>query len=467
MRDNNYWQEFKIALKNIFLWDENARFSDKYFNKDEKELIAHFCNKKDFKIEEFTREVIKDFDLPQVEKIIIYNNGEKNIVVEGNRRITVYKLLNNPELAPNDVLKDFFIKEKKEISINNDFLFDCIVTDNLSESFRYIERKHLKGNNEVDWGEQERTNHNVRRGNATQKEEFKVAVAKIIKELDLPEELKENILGHGFVTNFWRIIDSSVVWKKYGISFKKDGGLEIKDKSFTNHLKVIIWNVLQKEDFSGNKIDSRTLNTNKEKETYLNSISDKDVNKVSGEIKSHTKGDLFGGKSIDTAKGLKGGKSNPKSILRCYLIPKICILNIYETKINNIYCELKNDLVLGDSKKAVPNAVGVLFRVFLEISIDYFADKKGFSFNPDTKLAGKITIVADYMEKNKFAVSKQLKNIRKVATDHNSILAIENFHEYVHSYKSQPSPSDLKLKWDNLQEFFEILWGSFKIKNKK
>jgi len=460
------FKEEKIKLDELYLWDENARFSDKYFNKDEKELIAHFCNKKDFKIEELAKEVIKDFDLLQMEKLIIYNNGERNIVFEGNRRITVYKLLNNPDLAPNDTLKDFFIKGKKEVSIKNDFVFDCIVTDNLSEGFRYIERKHLKGNNEVDWGEQERTNHNVRRGNATQKEEFKVAVAKIIKELDLPEELKENILGPGFVTNFWRIIDSSVVWKKYGISLKKDGGLEIKDKGFTDHLKVIIWNVLQKEDFSGNKIDSRTLNTNKEKETYLNSISDKDVNKVSGEIKSHTKGNLFGGESINTAKDLKGGKSNPKSTLRCYLIPKTCILNINETKINNIYCELKHDLVLDDSKKAVPNAVGVLFRVFLEISIDYFADKNGFSFNPDTKLAGKITIVADYMEKKKLAVPKQLKNIRKVATDHNSILAIVNFHEYVHSYKSQPSPSDLKLKWDNLQEFFEILWGSFKIKTK-
>src|SRR3989339_337369 len=108
--------------------------------------------------------------------------------------------------------------------------------------------------------------------------------------------------------------------------------------------------------------------------------------------------------------------------------------------------------------------LGVLFRVFLEISIDYFWEKNGYTFKSDIKLAGKITTVANHMEKNKIAEKKQLKNIRTVATDKNNLLAIENFHSYVHSYKSQPTSSTLKLKWDNLQEFFEILWSSLKSK---
>ena len=56
---------------------------------------------------------------------------------------------------------------------------------------------------------------------------------------------------------------------------------------------------------------------------------------------------------------------------------------------------------------------------------------------------------------------KKFNNINKVgsATGQNSYLSIENFHEYVHSTTTQPSSSELKSKWDNLQEFFEILWG--------
>src|SRR3989339_499672 len=202
--------------------------------------------------------------------------------------------------------------------------------------------------------------------------------------------MKESVLGHGYVTNFWRILESEPAWKEYGFKIDSEGKLQMQDKNFKDKLKVIILNVLQKQDFSGNKIDSRSL--------------------------------------------------------------------------NNIYRELKNDLLLDDSLRAVPNAVGVLFRVFLEISIDCFWEKNGFTFKTDTKLAGKITLAADFMEKNKIAETKQLKNIRTVATDKNNLLAIENFHSYVHSYKSQPTSSTLKLKWDNLQEFFEILWSSLKSK---
>jgi hypothetical protein len=42
---------------------------------------------------------------------------------------------------------------------------------------------------------------------------------------------------------------------------------------------------------------------------------------------------------------------------------------------------LRDNLLINDTNNSVPNAVGVLFRVFLEISIDYFWEKrKGETF---------------------------------------------------------------------------------------
>lgn len=170
-----------------------------------------------------------------------------------------------------------------------------------------------------------------------------------------------------------------------------------------------------------------------------------------------TSSDLFGGKTIALTTSAKP-KILPKSTSRNHLIPTSCRLTIPEKKINNIYLELKDDLLLDDSTNAVPNAVGVLFRVFLEISIDYFLEKVAIPVKRETKLDGKITKCTDYLESTKGVKKKQLQNIRKVATDKNHILGIQNFHDYVHSYKTQPTPSDLKLKWDNLEEFFQILW---------
>ncbi len=459
--ENNHWQKQTISLKNLSLWDENARFPDKYFSKPEEELIKYFCTKESFKIENLAKEIVKDFDLPQLEKLIIYDTDEQLVVLEGNRRLTVYKLLNNPKLAPNDTLKNKFQKLRIEVNIDDNFSFDCLVTKNKTEGFRFIERKHVNGNNEVGWSEQERTNHNVRRGNATKKEEFKVAIARIIKDLNIPEELKEQVLGHGYVTNFWRILDNSVAWKEYGFNLKDDGELEITDPNFKDKLKVIILNVLKKEDFSGNKIDSRSLNTNKEKEKYLKSIQSDDFKKADKEIQESTTHNLFGEESTNIFPTTKKTKINPKSTTRNYLIPKTCRLNINETKINNIYRELRDNLLINDTNNSVPNAVGVLFRVFLEINIDYFWEKiKGETFADNTKLAGKITNICQYMEQENLANSKQLKNIRTVATDKNNLLSIQNFHGYVHCYKTQPTSNDLKLKWDNLEEFFEILWSS-------
>jgi hypothetical protein len=467
---NEDWKNEKIKLNDLSLWDENSRFPDKYFGKDEKELISYFCSLDFLKIFEFAKEIAKDFDLPQLEKFVVLSNEKGNIVLEGNRRLVAYKLLNNPNLISDKKLKEKFVTLKSTIELNENFEIECLITSKIEEGYRYIERKHLTSNNEISWKDNERAHYRSRRGKANQQEKFKVAITEIIRTLDIPENMKDSILGQGHVTNFWRIINSSPAWEEYGFSIEKNGNLTIKDKEFTQKLKVIIMNVLQKKNFLGERIDSRSLNTTKEKEKYIKSITEKDYPKVETELKKQEKETLT---YYDSPKKednfIKREKITPKSTLRSYLISKDCYLKIdpKTPKINNIFRELRDDLLIDDSNKAVPNAVGVLFRVFLEISIDYFLENKGYTVTKDDKIPTKIFKITEYMEKNKIATSKQLVNIRAVATDKNNLLSIENFHSYVHSYKSQPTPCDLKLKWDNLREFFEILYREISEKENK
>jgi len=451
-----------IAIVDLTLWDENARFPDKYFNTEEQELISYFLSKPDFKIKPLSEAIIKDFDLPQLEKFVVWNDNGLYVVLEGNRRLTAYKLLNNPELTDDSTLKKYFIEQKTKIKISDAFLLECLVVENKGDGFRYIDRKHANGNNEVNWQDAERAHYNVRRGSKNQGELLKIGITKIVKELELPDEMKDQILGSGNVTTFFRIITSTPSKKEYGYEIDSNGNLTIKDPEFKEKLKIIIYNVLQKKDFKGNDVDSRSLNKTEKIEEYIRSVKVENATKVDEEIKKNTTEDIFGEKSVSITTGKKQ-KVLPKSTTRNYLIPHGCRLSINEAKINNIYQELRNDLLLDDSNKAVPNAVGVLFRVFLEISIDYFLEKEGITLPKDTKLSGKITKCCEILEANNTAKKKQLINIRKVATDQNHILCIQNFHDYLHSYKTQPSPSDLKLKWDNLEEFFQILWDySFK-----
>jgi hypothetical protein len=460
MNDDKALINISIPLYELSLWDENARFSDQYFNKTEEELIEYFLSKKNFKIVNLAEEIVKDFDLPQLEKLVAYRFDDKNVILEGNRRLTAYKLLANPLLIKDQNLKKKFIELKNKIEIADTYELECVITDNLEKGYRYIERKHLNNNNEVQWGDNERAHHKKRRGKANEKELLKVEISKVIQGLDFPAELRERVLGPGYVTTFWRLIEQSPAQKIFGFSFDKDNQLNIRDKTFKDKLKVIIWDVLNNGTYK-EKLFSR-LKVN-EIDDYLKEISENDYQRVSVEIEKQKTKNLFDEESISVSSDPKKTqvRSNPKSSLRTYLIPKTCILKINETKINNIYKELRHDLLLDDSNKAVPNAVGVLFRVFLEISLDFYASKQGHIFKKEETINIKIPWVVKSLtikghDKSKF------NNINKVgsAKKENSYLSIDNFHEYVHSSTTQPTSSELKAKWDNLQEFFEILWKS-------
>lgn len=454
-----------ISIKDLTLWDENARFPDKFFNSDETELVAFFLSKSDYKINPLVEAIVKDFDLPQLEKLVVWNDNGQNIVLEGNRRLTAYKLLNNPALTKDSTLIKFLTEQKLKINISDDFMLECLVTEDKEKGYRYIDRKHYNGNNEVNWQDSERAHYSVRRGSKNVMELLKIGISKIVRELDLPEEMKEQILGSGYVTTFFRLITSTPAKKEYGYSITESGELEIKDPNFSDKLKVIIYSVLNKKDIKGNDVDSRTLNKVDKIEDFIKAVKVEDTKKVDEEIKKNTTEDIFGNKQISVGNNGVKQKILPKSTNRNYLIPNSCRLSISETKINNIYLELRNDLLIDDSAKAVPNAVGVLFRVFLEISIDYFLEKEGINLPFETKLSGKITKCAEIMESKNITTKKQLTNIRKVATDKNHMLCIQNFHDYIHSYKTQPTSSDLKLKWDNLEEFFQLLWNYSFLKN--
>lgn len=452
-------QTKQIPLKKLILWDENARFPDKYFNRDEIDLIDYFLSKKDFKIRDLIKAIVKDFDLPQLEKLVVWNNGTQNIVLEGNRRLTALKLLNNNVLAKNIKLREFLAGEKNKIKISDDYKIECVLVESKEDAFRYLDRKHYQGNNEVAWKDTERALYNKRRGGGNTTELIKIGIAKIVRNLDIPYEMKERVLGAGYVTTLYRILTTNPAKKEFKYSLDDKGNLIVGDLEFKEKLKIIIYSVLNKEDLKGNKIDSRTLNKRENVVKFIRSIEANESKKVDSKIKENSTVDIFGNESFALENKPSKPKLFPTSTSRKYLIPMSCILSIKVPKINSVYRELREKLLLDESNKSVPNAVGVLFRVFLEISLDYYAEMNQNIFKKDTNISAKIPWVVNHL-KNKGYKHEKFKNINKVGSASGliSYLSIENFHEYVHSSTTQPSQMDLKIKWDNLQWFFETLW---------
>src|SRR3989344_1551480 len=359
------------------------------------------------------------------------------LVLDGNRRATAIKCLNDPSLVKDERRRSRFLKiVKGEGRIPK--VVNCFVYRSEGEAAEWIRLDHTGKNAGVGQDPWEYTS----KDRFDYKFGGKLSPATQAINL-LQHETKKVIDSKNLkMTTVSRILSNPDSRSYLGVDIKNGAIILIANKKdVIDRLDQLVSKIIADD------VPVREVYHTKDSIAFMRGLFGERPQPAAKPTMVSPKG------SIEPV-GKKVLKSLPRSGGRSVLIPKSCILRIHEPKINNIYHELKTVPL-----DAATNAVGVLFRVFLETSLDFYANKFGLTFSSSTKLAGKITKISEHLEKKGAANSTQLKNVRSVATKGNSILSIETFHEYVHSFKTQPVPVDLIYKWDNLQEFFEILWN--------
>jgi hypothetical protein len=142
------------------------------------------------------------------------------------------------------------------------------------------------------------------------------------------------------------------------------------------------------------------------------------------------------------------------------IVQKGCGLNVTEPRIADIFNELR---VL--KLEETPNAIAVLLRVFLELSVDAYLTRCGTPLtipvphrgDVDKNLSKKVEESADLMI-SAGAPKKEFNGIRRAVGVKTSPLSIDLLHSYLHQAYASPSPRDLRAAWDNAQPFFERIW---------
>lgn len=136
-----------------------------------------------------------------------------------------------------------------------------------------------------------------------------------------------------------------------------------------------------------------------------------------------------------------------KPVRRTTLIPQVeygvqWAGRIYRHKA--IWEELQFHLDLNDH----PNAISVLFRVLLELSVDnYIAQTKLATINAGDKLAQRaLKVGLDLHAKGKID-DKYLGFIKKLPQQDN-LFSMDTLNRYVHSPQFAPSPDHLTAMWD-------------------
>jgi len=397
--------------------------------------------------------------------VIVYAHDESQyLVLEGNRRITTLKILNNIDLlgdAKHSSLKNKFREVISKAVRPIPKSVWCNVYEDSAEADYWIKLKHT-GSNEgvgtVDWTNQANLRYQEK---VEGKSSIPLQIIDLLKsssfvDLELKKQLKDVK-----TTTLNRIIGDKDIKSLLGIT-TSNGELQtnLEEKEVVKGLSQVVKNVLDPK-FSVNDVY-----TKEDRKDYINRFPKNSKPDKAKQAKNVWKIGTVTSENTETSTSDSSNAKNIKPLpkKRDVLIPRNCKIPIVNAKVNNIYYELKDPKL---SVTKFTNAVAVLLRVFIELSVDSYLESnkliKGITASgEDISLQQKVLQVKKDMFFKKIADKHILKGVEDAVKQKDHLLGLDNWHAYVHNNKFNPDPDILLRTWDNVQEFMVILWDNTK-----
>lgn len=435
-----------IKLSILLLNIENPRFE---MGNNQRDVIQKMIEDQGEKLYQLARHIVEHGLNPSELAIVAPSEREdgRYEVLEGNRRITALKILSAPSLI-DDKYKNLSKKVKKLSAIFKKSPIKevpCVIFDDPKDAYKWIKLKHTGQNGgigTVEWDTQQQGRFDAKiEGKAPS------AAIQVIDYLHKSPHFDKALKGKLKdvpATSLGRLTGDPEFREFLGLSVK-DGMIQgnLAESEIVKGLTKVVKDLLNPE-FTVNDIYYK-----EDRKRYIEGFS---KNEVPDKKKASHPWELSTPNVVGTdTNNPKKKKSMPLSTDRKALIPREFIVKIKEKRVNKIYNELKNLKV-----DEFENAVSVLFRVLLELSIDAFIHEKRIAkVNINTELRKKVEEVANYLESNNVMTKQELKPVRTAASNPNSILSVNTFNAYVHNRHFFPSQKDLKITWDNIQLFAE------------
>lgn len=408
---------------------------------NETAAIAWLFNHKEQHMKKLARDLVESKGI--YEAPLVYKDGSKYIVFDGNRRVTCLKLLDRPSKAPNKELQDYFRKlrsEWKGAFVNK---ITCQVESDRDKIDEILFRRHTgsqSGVGQSRWDDRMKANFINRTGKGT--------------STNVAEEVEDRLAEAGLKLSVRKLPRSTMNRLLSSEAFRNRVGFSLSKRAFIythDHVKVL--NALKRisEDLGSKKIVLSDVWDVEGKSKYLDSLE------LEG-ILPNASDRLKGGGSSKSSASKASAKttasqthSPPKLNDRENLIPQVDYGIAWPGRLQrhrSIWEELQFSLLLNEH----PNAISVLFRVLVELSIDNYLKKFPAIAHPNDKLGMKLIKTAEDMVKNKKIDNKYVVELKKLQHSEH-IISTDTLHKYVHSPTMQPSPQHLTALWDTLAEF--------------
>lgn len=452
---------FKIT--ELLLNSQNPRFNP--VNHQTEAIAAMVEDQKD-KLVVLAKHIFEN-GLNPTENILITSHGKQWLVLEGNRRITALKLMNQPELVSDkhSKIKTAFKQLNASLDYSLVEKIPCVVVEDEEIANQWILLRHTgenSGAGTVNWNAVQSTRFKNRISGKV--DGFSLFLEELKTLKIIPQNYKDNF-GNIKKTNFDRLMSDPDIRTLLGIS--SDEGKYY----FINGVNQYFLEVLY--DLAITDLSVGFIYLKKDRTKYINDIKDRvkqksdfenDTDLDEGrETELSTDGthfftdntnDNFSNTGSNTPQTPLPKKVKNYPINRKTLIPSTHKLTISHGRILKIFNELK-DLDINE----YPNAAAVSFRVFVELSADCYILKNAISsVNENSHLANKITAIADDFETQKIMTKHELQVARRMSSSATQNSSVKTFHSYVHSKDSTPAVADLKSAWDDLWPFIENVW---------
>jgi hypothetical protein len=401
---------------------------------------------------------VSPFDLTLVTKS--EDNPKLFTVLEGNRRLIALRCIHEPELASGTTLHRAFLQLAKSADSAPYELY-CAIAKNKAEVFEFIRRKHdtgLEGAGTETWTAvmKERAAADQGRGTPTHH-----ALEFVAKNATLDPSVKEKVDGHKFpITNLRRFLESTARIKSE-LGFAQDqrtGSFKTTvDKAWTLAVLTEMVNVVATGSWQGKPVTVRDFIDREQRETFLVELLQKHPKPARRAQEWNVDANTDVTPDPKTAAGgVKGRtKVTPHTNDRKTLIPPDFRLQLPSGKANDIYDELRKLEV-----KRFPNAVAILFRVFVEFSAESYIKRRSLAIPTESKLIQKLKGVTKDMEKKGVLSGKEMAKTTQLISNPNSLVSTFTLNQYVHNQHVLPGPSDLNSSWSSVQLFIEKCWTS-------
>jgi hypothetical protein len=392
------------------------------------------------------RHIVEQGLSPAQRFIVIPYDEDSFIVLDANRRLAALKLLEHPELAQG-ILSDGQLGQIRTLANRFDPPEDvsCVVFEKREDADVWVELLHEgqgDGAGLVEWSAQQKARHRARGGS----QPAHMQVLGFVMQEGNPASTTEdrNKKGDYPVSTLERALSSPYLRGRLGIDVQ--GGRVLTQFPKEEVLKGLTKMV---DEIAGGTVKVGQVMSREDRIRYADHFSEADLPAAAARGEDFTP-------LADAPTRAESPKDRKPSSERKRIIPSEFSVHIPAPRINDIYHELKTGLIVRD----VPNAVAVLFRTFVELSIeDYIRRHLDLSKLGDKKLAQKQeAVLVDLLGKG-LLDKKDLVPVRLAVAEPADVSNITNLNAFVHNPQMSPVDSELKQLWHRYEKLIRVIWA--------